>query len=299
MSKFEFKLPDIGEGVTEGEIVNWLAGVGDSVKEDQDMVEVMTDKATVTIGAPKAGKIAELKGEVGDVVPVGQVLVVLDLEGNGAEKSPAAAPAAKPAPEAPKQEAAKPAPAAAGTSRQPPSLEQRAKPRHPPSVTSKKSSPGWRPRPVQTARTSTISHWRRRRRASSRGSSSRSAERAAQRPQSAGHSRRRGSPRARRQGGSRGGKQAPEAASAPVPPGGRSRRRARADPRHAQADVREHGALEADRRALHVLWRSARRPSSSGCAVASSSSPRPRASSSRSCPSSSRRSSPRCERTRR
>ena len=92
MSKFEFKLPDIGEGVTEGEIVNWLVGVGDGVKEDQDMVEVMTDKATVTIGAPKAGKVAELKGDVGDVIPVGQVLVVLDLVANG---EPAAAPAPK------------------------------------------------------------------------------------------------------------------------------------------------------------------------------------------------------------
>ncbi len=56
MSKFEFKLPDIGEGVTEGEIVSWLVAVGDVVAEDQEMVEVMTDKATVTIGAPKAGR---------------------------------------------------------------------------------------------------------------------------------------------------------------------------------------------------------------------------------------------------
>jgi len=126
MSKFEFKLPDIGEGVTEGEIVNWLVGAGDSVKEDQDLVEVMTDKATVTIGAPKAGKIAELKGEVGDVVPVGQVLVVFDVDGSGADKpaegkaaeakgteaktAPAAKAAPAPAPEAP---ASKPEPAAA------------------------------------------------------------------------------------------------------------------------------------------------------------------------------------------
>ena len=65
MSKFEFKLPDIGEGVTEGEIVNWLVDVGDSVGEDQDLVEVMTDKATVTIGAPKAGSIVELRGNPG------------------------------------------------------------------------------------------------------------------------------------------------------------------------------------------------------------------------------------------
>jgi pyruvate dehydrogenase E2 component (dihydrolipoamide acetyltransferase) len=101
MSKFEFKLPDIGEGVSEGEIVNWLVKVGDGVKEDQDIVEVMTDKATVTIGAPKAGKIAELKGDVGDVVPVGQVLVVFDVEGaGGAEAKPAAKAEAKPAPKA-------------------------------------------------------------------------------------------------------------------------------------------------------------------------------------------------------
>src|SRR5688572_10137527 len=94
MSKFEFKLPDIGEGVSEGEIVNWLVKVGDGVKEDQDLVEVMTDKATVTIGAPKSGKITELKGDVGDVVPVGQVLVVFDVEnGSGSAE-------AKPAPKA-------------------------------------------------------------------------------------------------------------------------------------------------------------------------------------------------------
>jgi pyruvate/2-oxoglutarate dehydrogenase complex dihydrolipoamide acyltransferase (E2) component len=99
MSKFEFKLPDIGEGVSEGEIVNWLVKVGDGVKEDQDLVEVMTDKATVTIGAPKSGKISELKGEVGDVVPVGQVLVVFDIEGAGAPDS--AKPAAEKAPAKP------------------------------------------------------------------------------------------------------------------------------------------------------------------------------------------------------
>jgi pyruvate dehydrogenase E2 component (dihydrolipoamide acetyltransferase) len=81
MSTFEFKLPDIGEGVTEGEIVSWLVSVGDQVNEDQDMVEVMTDKATVTIGAPKAGKVVELRGGVGDVVPVGEILVIFDLAG--------------------------------------------------------------------------------------------------------------------------------------------------------------------------------------------------------------------------
>ncbi|MEZ4374898.1 MAG: dihydrolipoamide acetyltransferase family protein [Polyangiaceae bacterium] len=97
MALYEFKLPDIGEGVTEGEIVNWLVAVGDQVKEDQEMVEVMTDKATVTIGSPKAGKISELRGAVGDVVPVGAVLVVYDLDGAGGASSPAEKPPAEPA----------------------------------------------------------------------------------------------------------------------------------------------------------------------------------------------------------
>ncbi len=100
MSKFEFKLPDIGEGVAEGEIVNWLVQDGDALAENQDMVEVMTDKATVTIGSPKTGKVVERRFKVGDTVPVGEVLVVLDLAAEAG--APAAeAPAAKPAPAAP------------------------------------------------------------------------------------------------------------------------------------------------------------------------------------------------------
>lgn len=91
MSRFEFKLPDIGEGVTEGEIVSWLVKVGDAVSESQDMVEVMTDKATVTIGAPKAGQVVEVRGNEGDTVPVGSVLVVLET---GAPTEAAASPPA-------------------------------------------------------------------------------------------------------------------------------------------------------------------------------------------------------------
>ena len=64
MKTAEFKLPDIGEGVTEGEIVKWLIAPGDAVKEDQPLVEVMTDKATVIITAPRTGKILETRGEV-------------------------------------------------------------------------------------------------------------------------------------------------------------------------------------------------------------------------------------------
>ncbi len=106
MSKLEFKLPDIGEGVTEGEIVNWLVQEGDAVAENQEMVEVMTDKATVTIGAPQAGKVSERRFKVGDTVPVGQVLVVLELGAGGGD-------AAKVAPAPAPEKAAAPAPAPA------------------------------------------------------------------------------------------------------------------------------------------------------------------------------------------
>src|SRR4051812_47737291 len=87
MKTYEFKLPDIGEGVTEGEIVKWLVAPGDKVGEDQPMVEVMTDKATVTITSPRSGKILETRGAVGGVVPVHSVLVVFDVSG-GAETPP-------------------------------------------------------------------------------------------------------------------------------------------------------------------------------------------------------------------
>jgi pyruvate dehydrogenase E2 component (dihydrolipoamide acetyltransferase) len=81
MARFEFKLPDIGEGVTEGEIVSWLVEPGQTIAEDEPMVEVMTDKATVTIASPKTGRVVETRGAVGDVVKVHSVLVVLELEG--------------------------------------------------------------------------------------------------------------------------------------------------------------------------------------------------------------------------
>jgi len=78
---FQFKLPDIGEGVTEGEIVEWHVNQGDTVAEDDPMVEVMTDKATVTIGAPKAGTIADVRFQAGDVAQVGDVIVVIATDG--------------------------------------------------------------------------------------------------------------------------------------------------------------------------------------------------------------------------
>jgi len=95
---FEFKLPDIGEGVVEGEVVRWLVGEGDVLTEDQPMVEVMTDKATVEIPTPRAGKVTRIFFKVGDKVPVGATMIVLDGEAGG---GPAAAPTkAAPAPAA-------------------------------------------------------------------------------------------------------------------------------------------------------------------------------------------------------
>jgi pyruvate dehydrogenase E2 component (dihydrolipoamide acetyltransferase) len=90
MARWEFKLPDIGEGVTEGEIVGWLIKPGDVIKEDEPMVEVMTDKATVTITAPKSGAIVETRGKVGEIVQVHSVLVVFELDGAVAAGAPAA-----------------------------------------------------------------------------------------------------------------------------------------------------------------------------------------------------------------
>ena len=80
MARLEFKLPDIGEGVTEGEIVNWFVAVGDELAEDDPMVEVMTDKATVIIGAPCDARVERLLFEVGSVARVGQVILTLESE---------------------------------------------------------------------------------------------------------------------------------------------------------------------------------------------------------------------------
>jgi len=92
MGDYIFKLPDIGEGVVEGEIVLWHVKVGDSVAEDDDIVDIMTDKATVTIPSPTSGIITEFSGEVGDMVAVGSTLVTFSTDGNTSnqvEKEPA------------------------------------------------------------------------------------------------------------------------------------------------------------------------------------------------------------------
>ncbi len=100
-SLIEFKLPDIGEGVMEGEIVGWLVEPGQDVREDDPMVEVMTDKATVTIGAPKTGTIQEVRAAVGEVVPVGFVIVTLATDDAAAGTTKHAAPPPPPSAAAP------------------------------------------------------------------------------------------------------------------------------------------------------------------------------------------------------
>jgi pyruvate dehydrogenase E2 component (dihydrolipoamide acetyltransferase) len=105
---FEFRLPDIGEGVVEGEIVKWHVRPGQSVKEDDPLVEVMTDKATVMIPSPRKGKILETRGDEGGIVKVGAVLLTLDT-GDGAA-SAAEKPEKKEAPKAePQQKQSAPA----------------------------------------------------------------------------------------------------------------------------------------------------------------------------------------------
>ena len=78
MGNFVFKLPDIGEGVVEGEVVQWHVSVGDQVSEDDPIVDVMTDKATVTIPSPVDGVVSSLSGGVGDMIGVGTTLLEID-----------------------------------------------------------------------------------------------------------------------------------------------------------------------------------------------------------------------------
>ncbi|QIF80586.1 2-oxo acid dehydrogenase subunit E2 [Brevundimonas sp. 'scallop'] len=93
---YVFKLPDVGEGTAEAELVGWHVKVGDAVEEDQIIADIMTDKATVEITSPVAGTVVALYGEAGKSVPVGGPLVAFDVEGRGNVSTPVAAP--KPAP---------------------------------------------------------------------------------------------------------------------------------------------------------------------------------------------------------
>ena len=123
MGRYIFKLPDVGEGIAESEIAQWRVKVGDVIEEDQPLVDMLTDKASVEISSPVSGRVLELCGKAGEMAAVGGALVILEVEGAGtpgADAEPAAPVAAAPAPKpveaaapAPEPvEAAKPAPVA-------------------------------------------------------------------------------------------------------------------------------------------------------------------------------------------
>jgi len=90
MARFTFRLPDIGEGIAEAEIVAWHVKVGDRIEEDQQVADMMTDKATVEMESPVSGVVVELAGEVGDQVAIGASLMVVETEDAVAEDAPAA-----------------------------------------------------------------------------------------------------------------------------------------------------------------------------------------------------------------
>ena len=96
MGTFAFKMPDIGEGVVEGEVVEWMVAVGDTVKEDDPILSVMTDKATVEIPSPVDGKVTKVIGEAGDILPVGVVCIEFEVEGDGNSAASKETPAPKP-----------------------------------------------------------------------------------------------------------------------------------------------------------------------------------------------------------
>ena len=123
MGTFAFKLPDIGEGVVEGEVVEWMVAVGDTVKEDDPILSVMTDKATVEIPAPCDGTVTKIIGDAGDILPVGVVCIEFEVDGDGntsandtepvtEEKEPEPAPEPESAPEPEPEAAPAPAPVA-------------------------------------------------------------------------------------------------------------------------------------------------------------------------------------------
>jgi len=132
MGRYVFKLPDVGEGSTEAEIVAWHVKVGDTVKQEQDLVDVMTEKATVEMTSPVAGKIVALHGRLGEKAAVGAPLVEFDVEGtsNAAGETPPSAAPVKAEPTAKRTEAATPAqPVAApgGKAQASPAVRQRAR----------------------------------------------------------------------------------------------------------------------------------------------------------------------------
>ena len=98
MGRYVFKLPDVGEGTAEAELVAWHVVVGDTVAEDQIIADIMTDKATVELTSPVAGKVTAAHGEPGQQLAVGSPLVEFEVEGAGNASSAEAPPPSNPAP---------------------------------------------------------------------------------------------------------------------------------------------------------------------------------------------------------
>ena len=90
MARYSFRLPDIGEGIAEAEIVAWHVRVGERVEEDAQLADMMTDKATVEMESPVSGVVVELAGEVGDLIPIGSTLAVIETDGDGDVEAPPA-----------------------------------------------------------------------------------------------------------------------------------------------------------------------------------------------------------------
>src|SRR3989454_4906733 len=123
----EFKLPDIGEGVHEGEVVKWFVKEGDAVKENDPVVEVMTDKVTVQIPSPVTGKILQLRAKEGEVVKVGSTLIVCGEAGEAVPTRPEAARPTAPPPAPARTEAPPPAPGPTGDILAAPAVRRLAK----------------------------------------------------------------------------------------------------------------------------------------------------------------------------
>src|SRR3546814_19371189 len=85
MARFSFRLPDIGEGIAEAEIVVWHVKIGDRIEEDAQLADMMTDKATVEMESPVSGIVVELAGEVGDLITIGSTLAVIETDSEGTE----------------------------------------------------------------------------------------------------------------------------------------------------------------------------------------------------------------------
>src|SRR5512147_799886 len=85
---FNFVLPDLGEGITEGEVRKWIVKEGDAIEEHQTVLEIETDKAVVEVPSPKKGKVLKINKEVGDIVKVGEVLMTIAEEGEEVQEKP-------------------------------------------------------------------------------------------------------------------------------------------------------------------------------------------------------------------